>query len=258
MTFPRISALRSLQIFAIFVLLISCGAQLMTQSAPGPQLAFQEKQAMLSAPGTATTARTEAKAARFPQVTMEQLNEQQKAAAKEFLKVSSGGLGGPYNVLLRSPEMAAKRFALMTYLRFQTSVPRHLNEFAILIQGRLATAQYEWWAHYPLALKAGLSKAVADQLKEGKRPTAMTAEEAAVYQFCVELSLDHKVSDATFDTLKKFLNERQIVDLIVISAEYVSTSWMLNVAEAEVPNQAPPLNPMSDGELRAGLLGPKQ
>ncbi len=214
---------------------------------------------MLSAPGPSAAATTESKPARFPQLTMEQLNEQQKAVAKEFLKVSSGGLGGPYNVLLRSPEMGAKRFALMTYLRFQTSVPRHLNEFAILIQGRLATAQYEWWAHYPLALKAGLSKTVADQLKEGKHPTTMSAEEEAVYQFCVELSLDHKVSDSTFNTLKKFLNEQQIVDLIIISAEYVSTSWLLNVAEAEIPNQgAPPLKPMSDAELRVGLLGAKQ
>ena len=212
---------------------------------------------MLPASGPSATPKTEAKPARFPQLTIDDLNEQQKAVAKEFLKVSSGGLGGPYNVLLRSPEMGAKRWVLMTYLRFQTSVPRHLNEFAILIQGRLATAQYEWWAHYPLALKAGLSKAVADQLKEGKRPAGMSPEEAAVYQFCVELSLNHRVSDATFNALKKYFNDQQIVDLIVISAEYVSTSWMLNVAEAEVPNQPPPLKPMSDAELRAGLLGDK-
>jgi len=211
---------------------------------------------MLPAPGPAAKAETEPKPARFPQLTMEQLNEQQKSVAKEFLKVSSGGLGGPYNVLLRSPEMAAKRFALMRYLRFGTSVPLNLNEFAILIQGRLASAQYEWWAHYPLALKAGLPKAVADQLKEGKRPAGMSPDAAAVYQFCVELSLNHKVSDASFNNLKKFLNDQQIVDLMVISAEYVSTSWMLNVAEAEIPGgQAPPLKPLSDAELRAGLLG---
>ena len=140
-------------------------------------------------------------------------------------------------------------------MRFRTSVPRSLNEFAILIQARLSTAQYEWWAHYPLALKAGLPQAVADQLKEGKRPAAMSAEEAAVYQFCVEMSLDHKVSDPTFSTLKKLFSEQQIVDLIVISGEYSSTSMLLNVAEVDIPNHGtPPLKPISYSELHAGLL----
>jgi 4-carboxymuconolactone decarboxylase len=189
---------------------------------------------------------------------MEQLNEQQKALAQEILKVSSAGLGGPYSVVLRSPEMAAARFRLSSYLRFRTSVPRPLNEFAILIQARLATAQYEWWAHYPLALKAGLPRAVADQLKEGKRPTTMSAEQAAVYQFCIEMSLNHRVSDPTFSAIQKFFSEQQIVDLIVISGEYVSTSMLLNVAEVGVPNgETPPLKPMSDAELRAGLLPAK-
>ena len=61
---------------------------------------------MLPAPGPSAAATTESKPARFPQLTMEQLNEQQKAVAKEFLKVSSGGLGGPYNVLLTFPDFS--------------------------------------------------------------------------------------------------------------------------------------------------------
>jgi 4-carboxymuconolactone decarboxylase len=224
--------------------------RLSAQSGRSSELAVPEKQSA-SAP-------TASKLPRFPQLTMEQLNEQQKALAQEMLKVSSAGLGGPYSVLLRSPEMAAARFRLSGYLRFRTSVPRPLNEFAILIQARLATAQYEWWAHYPLALKAGLPPAIADKLKEGKRPTTMSAAEEAVYQFCVEMSLDHKVSDPTFNAMRKLFSDQQIVDLIVISGEYVSTSLLLNVAEVEIPNGgAPPLKPMSDAELRAGLLPAK-
>src|SRR5882672_2455336 len=74
----------------------------------------------------------EATTARLPQVTREQLNAQQRALADEILKVSSVGLGGPYNALLRSPELGQRMFALLDYLRFNTSVPRRLNEFAIL------------------------------------------------------------------------------------------------------------------------------
>ena len=171
-----------------------------------------------------------------------------------MLKISPRGLTGPFSVFLRSPEMASRRMPFIRYLRFETSVPRSLNEFAILIQARLATAQYEWWAHYPLALEAGLPQAVADALKEGRRPAPMSAEEAAVYQFCVELSLNREVSDATFYGLDKFFTPQQMVDLVIISGEYASTAMLLSVAEAEVPGGVEPLKPMSDAELLAGLL----
>jgi len=203
-------------------------------------------------------AQTQSIPPRFPQLTMEQLNPRQKALAEEILKVSSAGISGPYNALLRSPEMAERAFNLLDYLRFKTSVPRPLNEFAILIQARLATAQYEWWAHYPLALKAGLPAANADGLKEGRRPAKMAANEEAVYQFCMEMSLNHAVSDATFDRVHSLLGEQQTVDLIVLSGTYVMVSMLLNTAEVGVPNNGtPPLKPMSEAELRAGLLPTK-
>jgi hypothetical protein len=105
-------------------------------------------------------------AGRLSQLTVEQLNAQQKTLADEILKVSSVGLGGPYNLLLRSPELGRRMFALLDYLRFNTSVPRRLNEFAILIQARLWTSQVEWLAHYPLALKAGIAEATLEDLKD--------------------------------------------------------------------------------------------
>jgi 4-carboxymuconolactone decarboxylase len=201
---------------------------------------------------------TESKTPRFQQLTLDQLNPQQAALAQEILKVSAAGLGGPYNPLLRSPEMGQRVFNLMDYLRFKTSVPQPLNEFAILIQARLATAQLEWWAHYPIALRAGLPAGIADELKEGRRPTGMTSSEEAVYQFCMELSLNHAVSDAAFERMRSELGEQQTVDLIVVSGTYVMVSMILNGAEVEIPNHGtPPLRPMTDEELRAGLLPPK-
>jgi 4-carboxymuconolactone decarboxylase len=154
--------------------------------------------------------------------------------------------------------MAERTFNLLDYLRFKTSVPRPLNEFAILIQSRLSTAQYEWWAHYPIALKAGLSSAIADAVRDGKRPANMSAEEEAVYQFCVELSLNHAVSDVTFDRVRSLLGEQQTVDLIVLSGTYVTVSMLLNTSEVGVPNNGtPPLKPLTEAELRAGLLAVK-
>ncbi len=184
---------------------------------------------------------------RFKQLTVEELTPQQHQVADEVLKVSSLGLQGPYNVMLRSPVMAQRMVALLDYLRFNTSVPRRLNEFAILIQARLWTSQVEWKAHYPLAIKAGLSEAVADELKAGRRPTGLQPDEAAVYDLCTELSTTHAVSDATFAKAKQFLSDQQIVDLVTISGTYVTVAMMLATGTEGAPDGSTPLP-----ELKAG------
>jgi 4-carboxymuconolactone decarboxylase len=182
---------------------------------------------------------------RFPQLTVDQLDARQRPLAEEILKVSSVGLGGPYNPMMRSPAMGERLFRLLDYLRFQTSVPRRLNEFAILIQARLWTSQVEWYAHHPLAIKAGLSEAVAADLKDGKRPAGMKPDEAAVYDFCMELSTDHAVSDATFERAREMLGDQQLVDLIALSGTYVTVAMLLNAAQEPVPpGKSPPLQPL--------------
>src|SRR5712671_7586735 len=120
---------------------------------------------------------------RFPQLKLEQLNDQQRPFADEILKVSSIGITGPYNSMLRSPVMGQRLFNLLDYVRFNTSVPRKLNEFAILIQARLWTSQVEWYAHYPLAIKAGLPEGVAADLKvgRGRRPCSPTKRPCMIF-----------------------------------------------------------------------------
>jgi len=172
---------------------------------------------------------------RFPQLTMEQLNEQQRPVAEKIMKVSSVGIGGPYNPLLRSPVLAQRMYDLLDYLRWNTSLPRKLNEFAILIQARLWRSQVEWYAHYPLAIKAGLSERIAADLKANKRPEGMQPDEAAVYDFCIELSTKHEVSDETFNRAKQLLGEQQVVDLIAVSGTYVTVAMLLSVSEEGVP-----------------------
>src|ERR1700680_266437 len=179
---------------------------------------------------------------RFPQLKLEQLNDQQRPFADEILKVSSIGITGPYNSMLRSPVMGQRLFNLLDYVRFNTSVPRKLNEFAILVQARLWTSQVEWYAHYPLAIKAGLPEAVAADLKDGKRPASMQPDEAAVYDFCMELSTKHEVSDAIFKRTRELFSEQQVIDLIAVSGTYITAAMMANTAEEQVPaGKTPPL-----------------
>lgn len=177
---------------------------------------------------------------RFPQLTLEQTTPAQRPLAEEILKISSVGLAGPYNPMLRSPVMADRLFRLLDYLRFKTSLPRRLNEFAILIQARLWTSQVEWFAHHPLALKAGLTASVAADLKDGRRPRGMAADEEAVYDFCMEMSTEHAVSDATFERARTLLGDQQVVDLIAVSGTYVTVAMLLNAAQEGVPEGTPP------------------
>jgi 4-carboxymuconolactone decarboxylase len=172
---------------------------------------------------------------RFAPLTMEQLNVYQKPLGEQIMKVSSVGLGGPYNPLLRSPVLGQRMFDLLYYLRWNSSVPLRLNEFAILIVGRQWRSQVEWYAHAPLAIKAGLSPEIVADLKAQKRPASMQADEAIVYDFVTELMATHRVSDATFARAKQILGEQQVVDLTSVAGTYVTVAMVLAMAEESVP-----------------------
>jgi 4-carboxymuconolactone decarboxylase len=193
---------------------------------------------------TAAEPTLNAKEPRFPQLAVEQLSEQQKPLAEQILKVSSVGLGGPYNPLLRSPVLGQRMFDLLYYLRWNTSVPLRLNEFAILIVGRQWRSQVEWFAHAPLAIKAGLSPELVAELKANKRPATMKPDEAVVYDFVTELSTNRQVSEATFQHAKELLGEQQVVDLTAVAGTYVTVAMLLAMAEEGVPaGKEPPFKP---------------
>ena len=160
------------------------------------------------------------------------------------MKVSSVGIGGPYNPLLRSPVLGQRMFDLLHYLRWETSVPLKLNEFAILIIGRQWRSQVEWLAHAPLAIKAGLSPDIVTELKANKRPSNMPPQETAVYDFVTELTTKHEVSDETFNRAKELLGEQQVVDLTAVAGSYVAVAMLLAMSEQGVPpGREPPFKP---------------
>jgi len=178
---------------------------------------------------------------RFDQIQIEQLEGQAEITAQEILKFSSVGLGGPYNVMFRSPVFAERMKKLLDYLRFESSLPLSLNEFAILIQGFTWKSQVEWFAHYPIALKAGLPQSVADDLKSGIRPRHMSVQEAMVYDISMAMIHDHRLSDELFEKAKAVFSEQQLVDLIAISGTYVTVAMLLSLGqELPPPGQALP------------------
>jgi 4-carboxymuconolactone decarboxylase len=183
---------------------------------------------------------------RFPQLTMEQLDEKQRPLGEQIVKVSSIGLGGPYNLMIRSPVMGQRMFDLFHYLRWETSVPARLTEFAILIIGRQWRSQLVWYAHAPLAAKGGLSTEIIAELKANLRPSRMAEDEALVYDFVTELTTKQKVSDETFARARKLFNDQQIVDLTAVAGNYVAGAMMLAMAEETTPPGKEP--PFKAGE----------
>ena len=180
--------------------------------------------------GTAANA-----AERFPILTPEQMTPAQKTVAEALMAGPRKSMGGPFNAWLRSPELADRMQKVGEHIRFQSAVPRKLNEFAILITARHWNASYEWYAHYPLALKAGLEPAVAADLAKGERPREMTPDEAAIYDFCIELRRDKRVGDKTYAAAKALLGDQGVIDLIAVNGYYDLVSMTLNVAEVATP-----------------------
>ena len=183
---------------------------------------------------------------RFPELKLEQMSPEQRKVAEAIMSGPRKSLSGPFNAWLRSPELADRLQKVGEYIRFNTTLPHRLNEFAILITAREWTSQYEWYAHYPLAIKAGLNPQVAADLAAGKRPADMQEDEKIVYDFSIQLHRDKKVSDDTFKAAVTKFGEAGVMDLIGVNGYYDLVSMTLNTAEVNVPpGETPPLPPLS-------------
>lgn len=184
--------------------------------------------------GMTTGAGAQTKGPRFPDLKREQMSDAQKRVYDEIAG-SRGSVRGPFGPLLRSPELADRWQRLGGYVRYKTSLPARLNEFAILITARFWGSKYEWYAHKPEAIKGGLAESVAEDLAQNKRPANMKPDEELVYDFCTVLHRQHFVDDELFNRAMQTLGERGVIDLVAVSGFYVAVSMVLNTAEIPIP-----------------------
>jgi len=180
---------------------------------------------------------------RMPLIPREQMDEAQRAAADELIAGPRKAVKGPFIPLLRSPQLMARLQKVGEYLRFESALPKRLNEFVTLVVSREWTQQFEWFTHVPLALQAGTSAETINSLREGRRPIEMSPEEEIAYDFTTELLRNNGVSDATYQVCVEMLGERGVVDLIALVGYFTTVSMVLNVAHTP-PEPAPGLNPL--------------
>lgn len=168
---------------------------------------------------------------RFPQLTLEDTSGPQRALAERMLRETRVGLGGPWNVALRSPVVGHALMDLYNYYRYKSSLPTRLVEFGILVTARVWSSPYEWQVHYPLAITAGVSADALADLQAGRRPAGLKPDELALYDLATEVLGQHYVSDGTYRQAKAALGEQGVVDATTLVGTYVTLAAMLNVGE---------------------------
>jgi 4-carboxymuconolactone decarboxylase len=151
------------------------------------------------------------------------------------------GRQGPFNALLRNPDLALAVRSLGRAIRADSVVPPSLYELAILLVGRHYGAQLQFWAHAGIAREAGLDDLVAISIAEGRRPEGLRPDEAIVYDFTIELLRDHEVSDETFASMAGRFGELGVVNLIGLISQYTLIARILNVDRHPLPDGVEPL-----------------
>jgi 4-carboxymuconolactone decarboxylase len=177
--------------------------------------------------------------ARLPNVTREQVKAEDQGYFDEIVG-SRGSIRGPYGVLLHSPKMAARIADTGTYVRFECDLPSNLREVVVITAAREIESQYAFTAHVLLAREAGVSEDTIQAIAQGKAPQGLAGDEELVVRYTLELTRNHKISDATFNAVKDRLGVQGTVDLTGLIGHYLLVGQILLAFEVDL---APGIKP---------------
>src|SRR6185295_19261871 len=110
---------------------------------------------------------------RFAPLTWAEMDAAQRKLVEQALSEPVASVDGPYNALLRSPEMGLLAHNWGGYVRFRSSVATKLNELAIMMAAQFWKSEFVWSAHRRAAVQAGLKEEVAAAIAQGRRPAGM-------------------------------------------------------------------------------------
>jgi 4-carboxymuconolactone decarboxylase len=173
---------------------------------------------------------------RLPELDPDAFSPEQKKVYDAILAGPRGRVVGPLKVWLSNPGLAEHAQALGAYCRFGSSLPPRLSELAIIITGAFWKANYEWFAHAPLAIKAGIDPAAVEAIRTGAVPKFTKADEQAIYDFGHALITTRRVPAAIFERAKKELGQTGVIDLVGIIGYYGLVSVTLNAFELPLPD----------------------
>lgn len=173
----------------------------------------------------------------MPDLKAEEMSDEQRVAVEDMLAGPRNSLPGPFHAWLRSPEAGKRLARLGEYLRYQSPVPRDIQELVILMTAKHCNSAYEWVAHRGYALEAGLSEDALVAIQSGKRPGDLSRAQEAAHDFCAQLLRKNRVDDSAYDAAATQLGEPALIDLIALIGLYVMVAMTLSVAGVPVPRR---------------------
>jgi len=177
---------------------------------------------------------------RIPFPTRAQLTTEQEAVYQKIVSGPRGVIIGPLRAAIYNPELADKWQELGALLRYRTSLPPRLSELAILVTARAWSSQFEWYAHAPVGLKAGLTPAAVEAIRVGEQPDLARDDEAAVYQFSYEMQVTRDVTDTTYARALALLGATAVVELTALLGYYTLVAMTLIAHRIPLPEGASP------------------
>ena len=177
-------------------------------------------------------------AQRLPAIDPDDYSEEQMQAAADFEAARNRPVSGPFILMMHSPAVMSRARAFGDYLRYNSAIGNTLSELVILITAREWTQDYEWYAHYPIALEVGIDREIADAIAQGRRPAGMSEDEEIVYDFSIELHRNRRVSDVTFQRALERFGSKGVIDLTGINGYYTFLAMQMNMARFPVPEGA--------------------
>jgi len=182
---------------------------------------------------------------RFRGLHYREMTEEQRALLYNVVNsaraVTNTTGNGPFNMLLRTPQVGELSQRLGNELRFSSGLSGRLRELATLMAGRAWTSTYEWYAHARYALDEGIDASVVDAIAAHRVPDlkAMPLEDAMVWRVSDELLYTRRVTDATYKEALAVLGEQRLLSTAMIAAYYEYVSMLLNVDRYPLPSDAP-------------------
>jgi 4-carboxymuconolactone decarboxylase len=178
---------------------------------------------------------------RLKEITDEQMNALQRGLRDAIYAGPRGvrkKLTGPFQIWLNAPELGHIAQSLGAHVRFKTSLPPRLSETAILATAAFWKAQYEWYAHAPIAEKSGVKPQTIKEIQAGREPKSAAKDERAIIEFVRELYKTRRASDKAYRRVHSFLGDQGMVELVGICGYYALISMTLNVFRAQLPSDA--------------------
>ena len=176
--------------------------------------------------------------ARVPVVTRDMVASEFQEAYDQLTAETGGPItGGPGSITANSPEFARRRTPLTSYLRYETTFPKRIQELAIITTARANDCAYVWNAHAPAARREGINDGLVDAIRDKKPLSSMTPEESAVVNYAQEYFANHKVSQATFQAALDQFGAQHLVELTALMGHYAQTCFFLNAFEVSLPEQ---------------------